>query len=75
MLNVECYLLLKEANICINLICFDRYFDHPHSNGSPLSPFLPQKHCFFGEKVFDMCPLLGLSSLVKIAALFKKIVT
>ena len=26
------YPLLKEANIHINLICFDRNFDHPHIN-------------------------------------------
>ena len=27
-----CYLLSKEANMHINLICFDRNFDHPYIN-------------------------------------------
>ena len=27
-----CYLLLKEANIHINLVYFDRNLDHPHTN-------------------------------------------
>ena len=55
-----CYLILKEANIHINLICFDRNFDHPHIN---VVIFVPRKqsksHHFFHkntfvEKVFDI---------------------
>ena len=49
-----CYLLLKEANVHINLICFDRYFNNPHINvvtfvpeNSPKSSnFFPQRHGF-----------------------------
>ena len=35
------YLLLKEANIHINLICFDDNFDHPHVN--VVNSICPQK--------------------------------
>ena len=35
-----CYLLLNEANIHINLICFDRNFDHPNVN---VVTFVPRK--------------------------------
>ena len=58
-----CYLLSKEANIHINLICFDRIFDHPHIN---VVTFVPSKQSknhkfstkacvwYFLEKAFDM---------------------
>ena len=65
-----CYLLLKEANIHINLICFDDNFDHPHFN---VVTFVPRKQSkksnffiktlLFVKKVFEMYLLLGLSSL------------
>ena len=66
-----CYLLLKEleANIHINLICFDRNFDHPHVNvvtfvsSQKSHNFFPQKHSFFAKKVFDIYLLLSLFSL------------
>ena len=35
-----CYLLLKEANIHIDLICFDDNFDHPDVN---VVTFVPRK--------------------------------
>ena len=37
---IVCYLLLKEAKIRVNLICFDDSFDHPHVN---LVTFVPRK--------------------------------
>ena len=65
-----CYLLLKEANIHINLICFDDNFDHPHVN---VVTFVPTKQSkkpqffiktlLFVKKVFELYLLLGLSSL------------
>ena len=65
-----CYLLLKEANIHINLICFDDNFDHPHVN---VVTFVPRKQSkkpqffiktlLFVKKVFELYLLLGLSSL------------
>ena len=65
-----CYLLLKEANIHINLICFDDNFDHPHVNVVTLSPEnSPKSHNFFTKtllfvkNIFEMYLLLGLSSL------------
>ena len=65
-----CYVLLKEANIHINLICFNRNFDHPHITAVTLSPEnSPKSHDFFHknivflEKAFNMYLLLGLSSL------------
>ena len=53
-----CYLLLKEANIHINLICFDRNFDHAHISVVTFVPrklskqpqFLPEKHSYLSEK-------------------------
>ena len=58
------YLLLKEANIHINLICFNGNLDHPHIH---VVTFVPRKQSkkqqFFPQKVFDMYLLLGLSSL------------
>ena len=63
-----CYLLLKEANIHINLICFDDNFDHPHVNVVAFVPRIqskkPQffhKNLTFVKKVFEMYLLLGLS--------------
>ena len=63
-----CYLLLGKANIHINLICFDRNFDHPPSMWSPLSPENgPKSHNFatkillFVEEVLDIYLLLSLS--------------
>ena len=53
-----CYLLLKEANIHINLICFD----HPHINvvvtfvprKQPKKPHFFHKNSFLLKKIFDM---------------------
>ena len=62
------YLLLKEANIHINLICFDRSFDHRHIN---VVTFVPTKQfkkpqfyhkTFIVVKLFNINLLLGLSS-------------
>ena len=65
-----CYLFLKEANIHINLICFDRDFDHPHMNVVHVCPqkTVQKPHFFlknlvFAEKVTDMYLLSDLSSL------------
>ena len=65
-----CCLLLKEANIHINLICFDDNFDHPHVNvvtfapeNSPKSPNFSQKLSFLLKTVFEMYLLLDLFSL------------
>ena len=38
-----CWLLLKEANIHVNLICFDRNFDYPHIKCRSKSTFVPHK--------------------------------
>ena len=54
-----CYLLLKEANIHINLICFDHNFDHPHVT---VVPRIFLQNLVFAEKVFDM---FGLSSIFR----------
>ena len=78
-----CYVLLKEANIQINFICFNLNFDHPHITVVPFVPrrqskkprFSPQNIVFIA-KVFDMYLLLGLSSrFSQTAGLFEKIVT
>ena len=65
-----CHLHLKEAKIQMNLICFDRNFDHPHVNiifvsskKSKKPQFFSTKHSIFVEKVFDMSLILRLSSL------------
>ena len=58
-----CYLLLKEANIHINLICFDDNFDHPHVNVVTSVPRKQSKQPQFFHKTFEMYLLLGLSSL------------
>ena len=65
-----CDLLLKEANIYINSIRFDRNFDHPHVNvvtfvpeNSPKSHNVFPQQQFFVDKVFDMYLLLGLSTV------------
>ena len=54
-----CYLLLKETDTHVNLICFDRNFDHPHINVVAFVPrnqsnkpqFFPQKHGFRWESL------------------------
>ena len=63
-----CYLLLREENIHINLICFHCNFDHPHIDAVT---FVPRKQSkkpqFFRkkivcvEKVFNMYLPLGLA--------------
>ena len=63
-----CYLLLKEANMHINLICFDRNFDQPHSCVVTFVPRTSPKRYIFSTKtvsvVVSICDLLlGLSSL------------
>ena len=58
-----CYLLLEKANIHINLICFDRNFDHLHINVVTFVPTKQSRKPFFVKKVFDIYLLLGLSSL------------
>ena len=65
-----CYLLLKEAKTNINMICFDRNFDHSHISEvtfvlrkqSKTPQYFPQK-IVLCLKVFGMYLLLGLSSL------------
>ena len=66
-----CYLLLKEANIHINLICLDRNFNNPHiivvtfvPKNSQKAAIFPTKTRFFVVKVFDMYLFFGLSSLL-----------
>ena len=65
---IVCYLLLKEANIRDSLICFDHIFDYHHINVVTFVPRKQSKRPQFStktvvEKAFDMCLLLGLSSL------------
>ena len=65
-----CYLLLKEANIHMNLIFFDHNFYHLHINVVVFVPrkhpkrpqVFPQKHGFLKKKVLNIYQLLGLSS-------------
>ena len=62
-----CYLLLKEASIHINLLCFDHNFDHPHIN---VVTFVPSKQSKSHNSSLlkmsgDMYPLLDLSSLFR----------
>ena len=51
-----CYSLFKEAGIHINLICFDRNFDHPHIS---VVTFVPNKqsksHSFFHQNIVFLC--------------------
>ena len=67
-----CYVLLKEANIYINFICFNRNVDHPLitvvtfiPRKQSIKPRFFHKNIVFLEKVFDMDLLLGLSSLFR----------
>ena len=51
-----CYLPLAEANVHINLICFDDNFDHPRVNDCPQktaqkATIFSTKAQFFVEKV------------------------
>ena len=63
-----CYLLLKEAYIHINLICFDGNFDHPLISVVTSVPRKQSKsdnfstEAVFVKEVFDMYLLLGLFS-------------
>ena len=64
---IVCYLLLKEANIHVNLICFDQILDYQCSHLCPQktvrkATIFSTKTQSFVEKTFDMCLLLGLSS-------------
>ena len=72
-----CYPLLKEANIHINLICFDRNFDHPHFNVVTFVPRKqPQKPQCFKQKQSLLLTMFHMylpkpHFLVKIAFLFE----
>ena len=50
-----CYLLLKEANTHINLICFDDNFDHPHVNVVTFVPRKQSKKPQFFHKILTFC--------------------
>ena len=66
-----CYVLLKDANVHINCICFDRNCDHPQITAVSFVPrkqskkprFYFHRNIICVEKVFEMYLLLGLSLL------------
>ena len=45
-----CYLVLKEANIHINLICLNRNFNNPHINVVTFVPIKQSKKPHFFHK-------------------------
>ena len=67
------YFILKEANIHINLICFDGNFDHPHINVVTSVPSGQSKKSHFLHKNIVLCSKsLARVSVLDLSSLFSQ---